>query len=148
MLNGKYISFANSCHNLGCKPSGPGDLHVFNSLSNFLTSSFLMYICDCSSISPCSSSQKSPLGSLVKTLAKYSFKIFALTLLLSTVILLVSLGFKCRLEIAELDFVYFQKALGLFFYGPTDLFFFLLPGIFNHVFNLVSHSTVFSINYR
>ena len=77
-----------------------------------------MCICDCSSISLCSSSQNSPLGSVVKTLAKYSFRIFALTLLLSTVILLVSLGLICRLEIAELDFVfdfvYFQKALGLF----------------------------------
>ena len=29
----KYISFANSC-NLGCKQSGPGDLHVFSSLKN------------------------------------------------------------------------------------------------------------------
>ena len=62
----------------------------------------------------------------IMLVAKYSFKIFALTLLLSTVILLVSLGFKCRLEIAELDFVfdfvYFQKALGLFFMFPLICF--------------------------
>ena len=50
MLNGKYISFANSCNNL----------------------------------------------------AKYSFKILALTLLLSTVTLSVSLGFICRLRQALL----------------------------------------------
>ena len=116
--NGNHNSSASSFINLGWNPSGPGDFPVLRFCNNFLTSSIENSSGICCTVCFSSKLMKSPSGSFVNTLAKYLFKMFAFSLLLSIKLLAVSLGLTCKLDTVNFDFVldlmYFQNAFGFF----------------------------------